>query len=65
MVPTGGLKETRVPEVAEGEGGPEGFVEGEGGGDKVLRRCCKVKIGKNWRFSLVRGGGKRSARKVR
>ncbi|RVW73524.1 hypothetical protein CK203_060047 [Vitis vinifera] len=38
----------------EVERGPEGFVEGEGGGDKVLRRCCKVKIGKNRRFSLVR-----------
>ena len=49
----------------EREGGPEGFVQGEGGGDKVLRRCCKVEIGKNKRFSLVRGGGKRSARKVR
>ena len=49
----------------EGEGGPEGFVKGKGGGDKVLHICCKVKIGKNRRFSLVRGGGKRSARKVR
>ena len=64
MVPAGGLKETRVLEVAEGERGPEGFVEGEGGGDKVLRRCCKVKIGKNRQFNLIRGEGKRSARKV-
>ena len=40
-------------------------MEGKGGGDKVLRKCCKVEIGKNRRFSLVRGGGKRSAKKVR
>ena len=50
---------------AKGEGGPKGFVEGEKGGDKVLRRCSKVKIRKNRRFSLVRGGEKRSTRKVR
>ena len=49
----------------KGEGEFEGSLEGEGGGDKVLRRCCKVETGKNRRFSLVRVGEKRSARKVR
>ena len=43
----------------------KGSDEGEGGGDKVLCRCCKVEIGKSRRFNLIIGGGKRSARKVR
>ena len=48
MVPIGGLKETRVLEVPlRVKGGPKGSMGGEGGGDIVLRKCCKVKIGKN------------------
>lgn len=65
MVPSGGLKETRVPKVPLREKGGPKVLWREKGVEKFLRRCCRVETGKNGSFNLVRVRGKRSARKVK